>query len=91
MVEFTKHAERRVRQRGCRNRFVERILDNADIRQDVGGGCCLFRVSRRAGRGLKDDRISRFAVVLSEEDNQVVTVVPIHRGARGRRYRGMRR
>lgn len=87
MVQFTRHAERRVRQRGCRDRFVERVLDHADVMIDIGGGCCLHRVSRTTAHRLTNDRLSHFAVIVNEDENHVVTVAPIANGQRGRRYR----
>ena len=85
---MTRHAVVRSQNRGVRPGFVDAILRNADLDRPVGGNCRLLRVSRRRAQALNfSDRLSRYAVVLSENTGWVVTVFPVHTGPGGAHYR----
>jgi len=67
--------------------FLEAILAHADVDRAVGDNCRLLRVSRVEARSLNlDDRLARYAVIWSDHNAQVVTVMPVHNGPSGRRY-----
>lgn len=88
---MTTHALHRCQTRGLRQDFVDALLTHADVDRPAGGNCRLLRVSRRtAGRLNVDDRLSCYAVVLSETSGQVVTILPVHAGRSGKRYRRSR-
>jgi hypothetical protein len=85
---MTAHAQQRCQSRGLRQDFVDALLNHADVDRPAGGNCRLLRVSRRTARMLNvDDRLSRYALVLSETSGRVVTVLPVHAGRSGARYR----
>jgi hypothetical protein len=91
MINLSHHAQIRAQQRGITPTMIEAILDNADVDQPIGNGCTLFRMSRRRGPALAGaEKLSRFAVVWSDTNAQVVTVLPLHSSAAGRRYRTIR-
>jgi hypothetical protein len=70
------------------NRFVNAILAHADVDRPIGGNCRLLRVSRQRSTTLNiDDRLGRYALIWSDTTAQIVTVMPLHDGAAGRRYR----
>lgn len=64
---LSHHAEIRCQQRGISRALLTTILDKADTETSISDNCRLRRVSRRTaqGRGL-DERVARFAVVLSD-------------------------
>jgi len=77
---LSRHARIRCAQRGISPDFLAAILDHADVQRPVGSNCRLERVSRERARALNlDDRLSRYAVILSESSTQIVTVMPLHR------------
>lgn len=85
---YSEHSKRRAAQRGVTGRFVQAILMHADIERPIGDNCRLMRVSRRRSRKLNiDDRLGRYAVIWSDDTARMVTVMPLHEGANGRRYR----
>jgi len=85
---FSAHCLRRCQDRGVRQAFLSAILDNADVDHAIGDNCRLLRVSGKAASTLNaGDKLSRYAVVWSDRTSQVVTVLPIHSGRRGARYR----
>ena len=81
------HASQRMQQRGITPNFLARILEHADIERAAGDNCRLYRVARSQARALGDDRLSRFAVILSDTSGAVVTVLPVTSGRSGARYR----
>ena len=84
----TEHSRRRAAQRGVSDRFVQAILVHADIEHPIGDNCRLMRVSRRRSRKLNiDDRLGRYALIWSDDSARIVTVMPVHDGVNGRRYR----
>lgn len=88
MIPLTHHASLRCAQRGIRPQFLDDLLRLSDVETAIGSNCRLFRVSPSAGRQHTErDRLSRYAVVWSDDSQSVVTVLPIRRGRSGRRYR----
>ena len=85
---FSQHCRMRAAQRGVDDRFMMQVLAHADVETPVSDNCRLLRVSRTRARCLNiDDRLGRYAVIWSDDHGQVVTVMPIHAGRAGRRYR----
>jgi hypothetical protein len=84
---ISRHADRRMKQRGISWSFLTKILDNADVERPANDNCRLYRVTKDIARALGDDRLSKFAVIWSDDTGRVVTVVPIARGRAGARYR----
>lgn len=86
---ISQHCAERAAQRGVSGRFMEAILANADVDRPVGDNCRILRVSRSRARRLNlDDRLGRYALIWSDDNAQVVTVMPVHCNRSGRRYRG---
>jgi hypothetical protein len=87
-MEHSKHSIIRAAQRGVTDCFVQAILVHADIERPIGDNCRLIRVSRRRSRTLNiDDRLGRYALIWSDDSARIVTVMPVHDGVNGRRYR----
>lgn len=84
---ISKHAIRRMQQRGITKNFLTQILNHADIERPANDNCRLYRVSKREAVALGNERLSRVAIILSDDSAQIVTVVPISRGRRGAIYR----
>lgn len=88
LMTHSEHSQRRGAQRGVTEGFIEAILMHADIERPIGDNCRLVRVSRHRSQGLNiDDRLGRYAVIWSDDTARIVTVMPLHDGAAGRRYR----
>ena len=88
MLGLSKHAEKRSQQRGAKPELIELVLNHADIEVPVGSNCQALRVSRRTARGLNlGDRTHRYAVIVSDDTDEIVTILPTERGRRGARYR----
>ena len=88
MLRLSKHAEKRSRQRGAKPGFIELVLNYADIEVPVGSNCRSLRVSRRTAHRMKlDDRVHRYAAVVSDDTGEIVTILPTEHGRRGARYR----
>lgn len=88
MMTHSHHSQLRSAQRGVPQPFIETILIHADIERPIGDNCRLMRVSRDRSRGLNiDDRLGRYAVIWSDDTARIVTVMPLHDGPTGRRYR----
>ncbi len=85
--QLSRHASRRMQQRGVSPTFLVEILDNADVECPANDNCRLYRVTRELARSLGNDRLSRFAIIWSDDSGKVVTVVPVVRGRSGRSYR----
>lgn len=85
---LSKHSTTRAAQRGVRPSLLDTILAHADVDGPIGSNCRLIRVSKRRARELNlDDRLGRYALIWSESSAQIVTVMPLHDGRAGRRYR----
>jgi hypothetical protein len=88
MIKLSVHARRRCRQRGITHRKLCALLENADVHQSVGNNCCLVKVSRRAGKAIREfDGLARLCAIISESTGELVTILPVSGGRRGRRYR----
>jgi Domain of unknown function (DUF4258) len=88
MILLSRHAQRRAQQRGVTQEMIELVLENADIEKNVGDDCTLIRVSRRQAAVIQcSDKLSRLALIWSDPRAQIVTVLPVHKSASGRRYR----
>ena len=80
---MTQHALQRCQERGLRNSFVQAILDHADLDEAAGDNCRRLRVSYARARHLNvDDSLARYAVIWSDDNARVVTVLPITRRLR---------
>lgn len=87
-MRYSCHGQVRGAQRGVTHRFLNAILAYADVDRPIGGNCRLLRVSRQRSDSLNvDDRLGRYALIWSDNTAQIVTVMPLHDGAAGRRYR----
>lgn len=85
---LSQHCRIRAAQRGVDGRFIADLLAHADVERPLGDNCRLLRVSRERARRLNiDDRLGRYAVIWSDDHGQAVTVMPVHAGRTGRRYR----
>jgi hypothetical protein len=88
LMTHSEHSIRRTAQRGVTDHFIQAILAHADIERPIGDNCRLMRVSRRRSRKLNiDDRLGRYALIWSDDTSRIVTVMPVHNGINGRRYR----
>jgi len=85
--QLSRHASRRMKQRGVATSFLFDILDNADVERAANDNCRLYRVTKSLARSLGNDRLSRFAIIWSDDTGQIVTVVPVVRGRAGAPYR----
>lgn len=84
----SEHSQTRASQRGVTARFVDDILIHADVEHPIGDNCILLRVSRQRSARLNiDDRLGRYALIWSDDTARIVTVMPLHDGPAGRRYR----
>ena len=92
MIPLTKHASLRCAQRGIRPEFLDDLIQLSDLETPIGSNCRLFRVSPDASRQHPErDRLSRYAVIWSDDSRSVVTVLPVQRSRSGRRYRNISR
>ncbi len=86
-LAITKHARRRIGQRGITRSFLEDLLVHADRETDVGGDVVALSVTLDRANSLNiSDRLHRFAVLVSG-DGAVVSILPLHSGRRGSCYR----
>tara|TARA_B100000378_G_C17970350_1_gene386817 strand:+ start:390 stop:656 length:267 start_codon:yes stop_codon:yes gene_type:complete len=85
---ISHHAEARCQARGITHQFIDALLNHADVDRAIGDNCRLLRVSRDRARKLNiDDRLGRYAVILSDDTNRIVTVMPLRDTRQGARYR----
>ncbi|MCW5749604.1 MAG: hypothetical protein KIT81_00535 [Alphaproteobacteria bacterium] len=88
MIAISEHAKRRCQTRGIRSDFLVALIVNADMDFAVGDNCRMLRVSRRQAKALsRYDNIDRYGVIWSDDNQKIVSVIPIHDGPKGRRYR----
>jgi len=88
MSTLSRHAALRCQATGGGSALVEEILAHADIDVPIGDNCRLLRIHRRSARRLGgDDRLGRYAVIVSDRTGLAVTLMPLHDGPSGRRYR----
>lgn len=75
---LSHHASVRCQQRGIRHDLLRDLLFHADLEFHVGNNCRLIRVSRSyAARERLDQRLSRYAVIVSDDSQSVVTAYPV--------------
>ena len=80
MINRSRHAERRIRQRGG-SRLMRQVLKHADRDVHVGANCRALSVHWRTVRALKlNDGLSRCAVIVSDRTGQIVTFLHHRRG-----------
>jgi hypothetical protein len=88
MIALSRHALTRSQQRGITMQLIEQILENADVEKNVGDNCTLIRVSKRKAKASRGpDRLSKVAVIWSEQRAQIVTAIHLRESPHGRRYR----
>lgn len=76
---LSRHALKRCAQRGIRPDFITAILEHADIQRPAGRNCRLERVSLAKAQALNlDDRLGRYALIVSDTTAEIVTVMPLH-------------
>jgi hypothetical protein len=86
-LTISRHAARRMAQRGITRRRLAALLENADREAFVGSGATSLSVSRKTAGALNlDDRLSGFAAILGD-DGTIITILPMAPGRAGRRYR----
>lgn len=75
---LSPHAVMRCAQRGIRPDFIAAIFEHADIQRPAGGNCRLERVSQAKARALNlDNRLGRYALIVSDTTAEIVTIMPI--------------
>lgn len=92
---LSRHATARGQQRGIPAAVIEAIVAFHDVECEAGSGCRVLRISRQsAADGRSEgidkqllDRLPGVAVLWSDDNCQVVTVLRDVRRGRGRRYR----
>lgn len=80
---FSRHAQRRLAQRGIQRDVVSAIIEHADHRKHCGGGCLELGLTRKRLRAMPKDflppelqeRLSGMRLVMAA-DGTVVTVYP---------------
>lgn len=95
VIQLSRHATARLRQRGVSEALIEALMEHADVEVHVGGGCTALRCSRgqladpnvRLAVGPDCDRLGSLALVFSSLTGEVVTVLHDRGGPQGRRYR----
>lgn len=96
-LDLTRHAAVRANQRGVPHHLLRALIDHADIDAPADNGCRLLRFSKerlkdralRAEIGVETDRLATLAVIWSDSDSRVVTVLHHRAGRLGRRYRAV--
>ncbi len=91
--DLSRHALRRMQQRGIRRELIDLIWQNHDVEAQVGDGCQSLTVSRRMRGKLREgdiapellDKGGKIVLVVGS-DGRVITVLRNGR-RRGRRYR----
>ena len=63
-VKLTKHARRRIGQRGITNRFLNALLTHANTEVSVGGGVVALSVTPSRAQNLNiDDKLHRYTAL----------------------------
>jgi hypothetical protein len=81
------HAACRIQQRGINDAFLKALVQHADTETYIGNNCVSLRVARQTAADLGNEKLAKFAVIWSDNNDQFVSVLPIKRGASGRIYR----
>ena len=97
VLDLTAHARIRANQRGVPHRLIDALFENADIDAPIGSGCRLLRISKQRLRdravretlGAEADRMTRLAIIWSDDAGAVITVLHHHDGRAGKRYRAV--
>lgn len=85
---FSKHAARRMQQRGIPMAVIDLLLAECDRCTPVGGGCTLLSLSRKAADGLRGDYSNQLidaakrTRLICNDSGGLVTVEKIHTGKR---------
>lgn len=94
-ILMSNHACQRAQQRGIRPGLIQNIIEHHDRESEVGDDCRVLRVSRRAARDFARsggdrqmaERLPTVAVIWSDRNAQVVTIIHDGGGRDARRYR----
>jgi hypothetical protein len=87
-LNISRHAQRRMGQRGVTRRRLAEFLEHADKEAHVGSGSTAIRVSRKTAETQNlDDSLCNFAAIIGH-DGTLVTIIPMRPGRNSRRYRG---
>ena len=93
-LKITKHAGRRMNQRGIRPAELDAVLRYGDVEVRLPGGAHSLSMSRTALDELRNEgteahfieRLRRVAIVIANDQGSVVTALKVY-GREGRRYR----
>ena len=92
-TSLSKHAARRMQQRGIPMAVFDLLLAEHDCCTPVGGGCSSIWLSRHEANGLRRryphqliDLAARHALICNSEGH-IVTALKVQDGKRSRRYR----
>ncbi len=75
-LQFTAHAERRMRQRGVRREDVMQIVNNAEEPKLLGGGLLSYYLPRNLPPNMSD-RVRRLVVVMDPANTMIITIIKI--------------
>lgn len=92
---LSRHTTKRGQQRGIPVAVIQAVVAFHDLEREAGGGCRVLRISRWSATndqltGLSRqllDLLPQVAVLWSDDNARVVTVLRDARRGRGRRYR----
>ncbi|MES2847374.1 MAG: hypothetical protein V4747_20330 [Pseudomonadota bacterium] len=85
--KISRHAALRCAQRGVSAKCLEQLISHADVAVSAGGAATCWSISRKEAAGLNlDDKAASYAAIISD-DAVLITIAPVHRGHRGRRWR----
>ena len=89
-IPLTAHATVRMQRRAISPEDIQLIMEHADIERPANDNCRLYRVSSGLARALHNERIARLALIWSDDNGAVVTVLPVKSTRAGRYYRHRR-
>lgn len=88
---LSKHATRRIQQRGIRPAILAAFMAHANHDAPAGGGCIVVRMNSRQWHDPEirqhRERFRGLSVIFNEGTSEIVTVLRARRGPAGRRYR----
>jgi hypothetical protein len=92
---LTQHAAVRTQQRGVPHHLIDALMSYADFEAPVGGGCTVLRMTRDRLEdpdladhlGAERERLRGLSIVWSDRTGEIVTILRMRRGGKGRRYR----
>ena len=79
-LQFSSHAEKRMRQRGVRYEDVAQVVSNTEEPKLLGGGLLSYALCRR--QSDKTGKLHRLVVVIDPVNTVVVTILKIDEGKR---------